>query len=202
MKALKKFTIDLTPSQIGKMCVPAINIDDCLDCDNVNLITCGGQATIPIIAAITKVHPDTEYVEIVASISSRSAGIGTRANIDEFTQTTRDAIAMFSATKRTKAIIVLNPAEPPVLMHNTIYATIKKPDIDLLRAEVALMAKRIQSYVPGFKVKIEPVFENDRVTTMVEVIGLGDYLPKYSGNLDIITCAAVNVAEEYVKRTL
>lgn len=202
LEDLKKFTIDLTPSQIGKMCVPAINIGDCLDSNNVNLITCGGQATIPVIKAVTKVHPETEYIEIVSSISSRSAGTGTRANIDEFTQTTRDAIASFSSVKKTKAIIVLNPADPPVLMHNTIYAKINNPDIERLRIEVAAMAQKIQKYVPGYMIKIEPVFENNRVTTVIEVVGLGDYLPKYSGNLDIMTCAAINVAEEYAKRSL
>ncbi len=202
LKELKKFTIDLTPSQIGKMCVPAINLADCLGHDNVNLITCGGQASIPIISSIFKVHPETEYFEIVASMSSRSAGPGTRANIDEFTQTTRDAIAIFTGVKKAKAIIVLNPAEPPVLMHNTIYARIAKPNIEAIRSEVMSMVKRIQEYVPGYRLKIEPVFENERVTVMVEVVGRGDYLPKYSGNLDIITCAAVNLAEEYAKRKM
>ncbi len=202
LKKLSKYTIDLTPSKIGKMCVPALNMKECLKAENINLITCGGQATIPIIAAIMKMHPDTEYVELVSSISSKSAGTGTRLNIDEFTQTTRDAIEKFTGVKRAKAIIVLNPAEPPVLMHNTIYARIKKPRLDRLKKEINVMAGLIQKYVPGYKVTLGPVAENDRVTTMVEVIGLGDYLPKYSGNLDIITCAAVNMAEEYAKNKL
>ncbi|MDO8734663.1 MAG: acetaldehyde dehydrogenase (acetylating) [Elusimicrobiota bacterium] len=202
LKKMKKYTIDLTPSQVGKMCVPAINLDECLNLDNVNLVTCGGQATIPVVFAIMKVHPETEYIEIVASISSKSAGPGTRANIDEFTQTTRDAITQFTGVKKAKAIIVLNPAEPPVLMHNTIYAKIENPDIDKLQSEIMSMAKKIQRYVPGYKIKLGPVAENGRVTTMVEVVGLGDFLPKYSGNLDIITCAAVNVAEEYAKKKI
>jgi len=202
LKKLKKFTIDLTPSKIGKMCVPALNLKECLKVENINLITCGGQAAIPIIVAIMKVHPNTEYIELVSSISSKSAGSGTRLNIDEFTQTTRDAIEKFTGVKKAKAIIVLNPAEPPVLMHNTIYALIKKPDLNKLKIEINAMTKLIQKYVPGFKITLGPVPENDRVTTMIEVIGRGDYLPKYSGNLDIITCAAVNMAEEYAKRKL
>ena len=202
LKKLNKYTIDLTPSKIGKMCVPAINMKECLGVDNINLITCGGQAAIPIINAIMKVHPDTEYVELVSSIASRSAGWGTRLNIDEFTQTTRDAIEEFTKVKKAKVIIVLNPAEPPVLMHNTIYAKIKKPNLKELKNKIIAMAKLIQSYVPGYRITLGPVIENGRVTTMIEVVGRGDYLPKYSGNLDIITCAAVNMAEAYAKDKL
>ncbi len=202
LKKLKKYTIDLTPSGIGKMCVPAINMEDCLKAQNINLITCGGQAAIPIIFAIMKVHPATEYIELVSSIASKSAGSGTRLNIDEFTQTTRDAIESFTGVKKAKTIIVLNPAEPPVLMHNTIYAMIKKPNLFELEVKITEMAKAIQKYVPGYKITLGPVAENERVTTMIEVIGRGDFLPKYSGNLDIITCAAVNMAEEYAKQKL
>lgn len=202
LKKLNKYTIDLTPSKIGKMCVPAINMKECLKVSNINLITCGGQAAIPIIVAIMKVHSNTEYIELVSSISSKSAGPGTRLNIDEFTQTTRDAIEEFTGVKKAKAIIVLNPAEPPVLMHNTIYAKIRKPNLSRLKNEIGLMAKLIQKYVPGYKITLGPVAENERVTTMVEVIGRGDYLPRYSGNLDIITCAAVNMAEAYAKNRL
>ncbi|MFH2068780.1 MAG: acetaldehyde dehydrogenase (acetylating) [Candidatus Omnitrophota bacterium] len=202
LKKLNKYTIDLTPSKIGKMCVPAINMKDCLGADNINLITCGGQAAIPIIDVMMKVHPDTEYVELVSSISSKSAGLGTRLNIDEFTQTTRDAIEEFTKVKKAKVIIVLNPAEPPVLMHNTIYAKIKKPNLKELKKKITAMSRIIQSYVPGYRITLGPVVENDRVTTMIEVVGRGDYLPKYSGNLDIITCAAVNMAEAYAKRKL
>jgi len=202
LKKLNKYTIDLTPSKIGKMCVPAINMKKCLGVDNINLITCGGQAAIPIIYAIMKAHPDTEYVELVSSISSKSAGWGTRLNIDEFTQTTREAIEEFTKVKKAKVIIVLNPAEPPVLMHNTIYAQIKKPNLKELKKKITAMAKIIQSYVPGYRITVGPVVENGRVTTMIEVVGRGDYLPKYSGNLDIITCAAVNMAEAYAREKL
>ena len=202
LKKLGKFTIDLTPSQIGKMCVPVVNIEECLKEDNVNLITCGGQATIPIIHAIMQVHPETQYIEIVASISSKSAGPGTRANVDEFTQTTREAITEFSRVPKAKSIIILNPAEPPILMHNTIYAKIDNPKIEELTKAVHDMEKRIQEYVPGYSIALDPVEQKGRLATMVQVIGLGDYLPKYSGNLDIITCAAIKVAEEYAKKTL
>jgi acetaldehyde dehydrogenase (acetylating) len=202
LKRLGKFAIDLTPSRIGKMCVPVLNIEECLNVNNVNLITCGGQATIPIAYTIMKVHPDTDYIEIVATISSKSAGPGTRANIDEFTQATREAITLFTGVPKAKAIITLNPAEPPLIMRNTIYAKILDPKIDQLRIEVKAMEKKIQKYVPGYKVILEPVAENGRVTTMIEVVGNGDFLPKYSGNLDIITCAALNVAEEYAKNKI
>ncbi len=200
LKKLGKYTIDLTPSQVGKMCVPVINLKECLDVDNVNLVTCGGQAALPIAYAIMKIHPEAQYIEIVASISSKSAGPGTRINIDEFTQTTRDAISSFTGVPKAKAIIILNPAEPPVLMHNTIYAKIENPKIAEINSEVMNIAREIQRYVPGYKVTLEPVSENQRVTTMVEVTGLGDFLPKYSGNLDIITCAAVKIAEEYARQ--
>lgn len=200
LKQLGKFTLDLTPSRVGKLCVPVINLEECLEVDNVNMITCGGQASTPIAYAIMEAHPETEYIEVVASIASKSAGPGTRANVDEYTQTTRDALRIFSGAPKTKAMIVFNPAEPPIIMHNTIYAIIKNPDIDLITEKVKNMADRIREYVPGYEITLLPVEENGRVTTMVEVVGLGDYLPKYSGNLDIITCAALKVAEEYAKR--
>ena len=200
LKGLSKFTIDLTPSLIGEMCIPVINLDECLQKDNVNMVTCGGQATVPIARAICDVQPNVEYLEIVASISSKSAGPGTRANIDEFTQTTKNALIRFSSIQNAKAIIILNPAEPPILMHNTIYAVAKDPDMTAIVASVRAMEKRIQEYVPGYRVVRDPVLENGRITTMIQVVGLGDYLPQYSGNLDIITCAAVRTAESYAER--
>lgn len=202
LKKLNKFVIDLTPSQIGKLCVPVLNLEDCLNVDNVNLITCGGQAAIPIAYAISKAQPQTEYIEVVASISSKSAGPGTRSNIDEFTQTTKEAMSLFTGVKKTKAIIILNPAEPPIIMRNTIYAVIDNPDMDLIYSRVHDIAESIKKYVPGYRIVLGPVYENNRVTTTIEVVGLGDYLPAYSGNLDIITCAALNIAEEYAKRKL
>lgn len=203
LNQLNKFTIDLTPALVGKMCVPVINLNKCLTLKNVNMVTCGGQATVPLAYAINSIHPnDTKYIEIVASISSKSAGPGTRANIDEFTQTTRDALAQFTFAKKTKAIIILNSANPPVHMRNTVYAIIENPNMEAIITAVRDMEKKIQKYVPGYHLLYDPVFENGRVTTAVEVVGSGDYLPKYAGNLDIITCAAIEVAEKYAQKLL
>lgn len=202
LKKLRKFAVDLTPARIGKMCVPVLNMKECLQEDNVNLITCGGQATIPLARAIVQAHPDTKYIEIVATIASKSAGSGTRNNIDEFTQTTREALSEFTGVGNTKAIIVLNPAEPPITMRNTVYAMIDNPNMAEITRRVHEMEAKVRKYVPGYKITLEPVFENNRVTTALEVVGLGDYLPKYSGNLDIITCAAIEVAENYARKKL
>ena len=202
LKKMRKFTIDMTPSRIGKMCVPMINLDECLNELNVNMVTCGGQDTVPIIATVMKIHPETRYVEVVSSIASKSAGIATRNNIDEYTQTTCEGIREFAKVPRAKAIIILNPAEPPILMHNTIYAQIEKPAIKQLTVEIKSVVKKIKSYVPGYKLTLGPVYQNGRVIIMNEVAGLGDYLPIYAGNLDIINCAAVKVAEEYAMRKL
>lgn len=202
LKKLKKFTIDMTPSRIGKMCIPIINMEECLNVLNINMISCGGQDTTPIVKAIMDVHPETKYVEIVAHIASKSAGIGTRDNIDEYTQTTCDGIELFTKVPKAKAIIILNPAEPPIIMHNTIFAQIKNPKMKLLKAKILKTAQKIQKYVPGYRITLGPVFENNRITIMNKVIGSGDYLPKYAGNLDIINCAAITVAEEYAKRKL
>ncbi len=202
LKKLKKFVVDMTPSRIGKMCVPILNLESSLKEHNINMVSCGGQATTPIAKVIMKINPDTEYIEIVSSISSKSAGIGTRNNIDEYTQTTSEALIYFSGVKKAKAIVNLNPADPPILMHNTIYAKIKNPKIDLITQEIKKVVKKIQQYVPGYKLVLEPVFDNGKLTTMIEVVGRGDYLPVYAGNLDIINCAAIAVAEEYARRKL
>ncbi|MBF0570585.1 MAG: acetaldehyde dehydrogenase (acetylating) [Candidatus Omnitrophica bacterium] len=199
---LGKFVVDLTPSSIGKMCVPVVNLKECLNSVNVNLITCGGQATIPIAYALIKAHPEIGYIEVVASIASKSAGSGTRANIDEYVLATKEAVRIFTGVDQAKAIIILNSAEPPVFMRNTVYAKIEKPNLEKITEQVLIMAQKIQKYVPGYKIVLGPVVENNRVTTMVEVAGRGDFLPKYSGNLDIITCAAVNVAEEFAKKKI
>jgi acetaldehyde dehydrogenase len=202
LKDLGIFTIDLTPSQIGQMCVPSINLLDSLSAPNVNLITCGGQATIPIIRGVLDVEPGITYVEIVACISSKSAGPGTRQNIDEFTQTTKHAIQKFCDGIDAKAIIVLNPAIPPIMMHNTIYFRVQDPYLARIEAKVKQIEKEIQKYVPGYHIKCGPSYQDGRLSIMVEVVGLGDYLPTYSGNLDIITCAAVTLAEEKARRIL
>lgn len=202
LKKLKKFTIDLTPSKVGKMCVPLLNMTESLQEPNVNMITCGAQAMMPIIKAIKDIHPEVEYIEIVSSISSKSAGMGTRENIDEYTQATSDSVKELVGVPNAKAIIILNPAEPPIIMHNTIYAKIKNPKIGPLLKAIALAEKKIKKYVPGYKVNLSPTFENNRLTTMSEVVGLGDFLPVYAGNLDIINCAAIEVAENYARKLL
>jgi len=201
LKKLGMFAIDMTPSRYGKMCIPILNLEECLKETNVNMVTCGGQATTPIVKAIMTVHPETKYIEVVASIASKSAGIGTSNNIDEYTQTTGDVLEELGTAPKAKAIIILNPAEPPITMHNTIYAKIEKPNITQLIKEVKQTVKEIQKYVPGYKLVIPPTYEKQegRVTTMIQVTGLGDYLPKYAGNLDVINCAAVAVAEEYAR---
>ncbi|HSR89236.1 MAG TPA: acetaldehyde dehydrogenase (acetylating) [Candidatus Udaeobacter sp.] len=202
LKNLKKFTIDLTPSRIGLMCVPAINLDQALEAANVNLVTCGGQTLIPIAKAIMDVHPETKYIEVVGSIASKSAGSGTRANLEEYIQTTTDALKKFSGVPEAKAILILNPVEPPILMHNTLYALIPEPNIEALTKKINEVAAAIQQYVPGYRLAIGPIAENGKVTITIEVIGRGDFLPAYAGNLDIITCAAIRVAEEYAKKKI
>ena len=201
LKKLRKYAIDLTPAHIGPFCVPQVNLDSAMEQINVNCVTCGGQATVPLARAISRVA-DVKYLEIVATIASKSAGIGTRNNIDEFTQTTKEALLELGGVRNAKAIIILNPAEPPITMHNTIYALIDNPDMNAINDSVKKTEKELQKYVPGYKVVLGPVFENGRVTTSIEVTGSADFLPAYAGNLDIITCAAVEIAENYAKRKL
>ena len=194
--------IDLTPAAIGPYVSPAVNIEEHLNKNNINMITCGGQATIPMVAAINRVA-NVVYGEIVATISSKSAGPGTRANIDEFTETTSQAIEVVGGADKGKAIIILNPAEPPIMMRNTVYALVEegKMNEQAIRESIAEMEKTVQSYVPGYHLRTEPIFEGNKVTVLIEVKGAGDYLPEYSGNLDIMTSAAVRVAEEFAKNT-
>ncbi|WHH59274.1 acetaldehyde dehydrogenase (acetylating) [Petroclostridium sp. X23] len=196
-----KIAIDLTPAMIGPFVVPAVNIEQNLDTDNVNMVTCGGQATIPMVAAINSVQP-VEYAEIVATISSRSAGPGTRQNIDEFTETTSKAICEVGGAKKGKAIIVLNPAEPPIIMRDTVYVKVKDPNEEEITKAVKQMEQKVQEYVPGYRVKAGPLFDGDKVTVMLEVEGAGMYLPKYSGNLDIMTAAAKAVGEKIAYKLL
>ncbi len=201
LKRMGKYAIDLTPAHVGPFCVPQVNLDDAMEQSNVNCVTCGGQATVPLAHAICSVS-DVKYLEIVATIASKSAGIGTRNNIDEFTQTTKEALIELGGVKRAKAIIILNPADPPITMHNTVYALIDNPNMDAICSSVKQVEKEIKKYVPGYKIVLGPVYENGRVTTSVEVTGSGDFLPAYAGNLDIITCAAVEIAENYARRKL
>lgn len=201
LKRLGKYAIDLTPAHVGPFCVPQVNLEAAMAQDNVNCVTCGGQATVPIAKALSDTC-DVEYLEVVATIASKSAGAGTRNNIDEFTQTTKEALMELGGIRKAKAIIILNPAEPPITMHNTVYALIKDPDMERIRARIHQVERDLQKYVPGYRVVLGPIYENGRVTTSIEVTGSADFLPAYAGNLDIITCAAVEIAENYARRKL
>jgi acetaldehyde dehydrogenase len=192
--------VDLTPAKVGKMCVPAVNLEECLEVKNVNMVSCGGQASIPLVFAIASVNRDIEYIETVSSIASRSAGPATRINLDEYLVTTETGLAAFSRGARTKAILNLNPAQPCVHMQTTVLAKIKQPDLEQTRAAVATVVRKIQEYVPGYQLIVPPLIENNRLAVMVRVEGRGDYLPKYAGNLDIINCAAIAIAEAHAKR--
>ncbi|RZU74406.1 acetaldehyde dehydrogenase [Micromonospora kangleipakensis] len=208
-----KRLVDLTPAAIGPYVVPAVNLDAHLDAGNVNMVTCGGQATIPVVAAVSRVTP-VPYAEIVASIASRSAGPGTRANIDEFTETTAAAIEQVGGARRGKAIIILNPAEPPMIMRDTVQCLIGPADHDAVRASIEQMITDVAAYVPGYRLKQpvqftplapdEPVHTllpddttavTTKVSVLLEVEGAAHYLPAYAGNLDIMTSAALRVAE-------
>lgn len=196
--------IDLTPAAIGPYCVPPVNLASGIDMDtmNVNMVTCGGQATIPMVAAVSQVQA-VDYAEIVATVSSKSVGPGTRKNIDEFTLTTAGAIEKVGGAKKGKAIIVINPAEPPLMMRDTVHCLVEgEPDQAAITASVNAMVKKVQDYVPGYKLVNGPVFDGNRVSIFLEVEGLGDYLPKYAGNLDIMTSAAAKTAEIFANHIL
>ncbi len=193
------FAVDLTPAAVGPYVVPAVGMDKQLrEETNVNMVTCGGQATVPIVYAINQAAK-IDYAEIVSTISSRSAGPGTRQNIDEFTQTTRNALVKVGGATTGKAIIILNPAEPPIMMRNTIYTKCDSGKIMDIQESVVAMVEKLQQYVPGYRLKVPPYADGERVVSMIEVEGAGDYLPKYSGNLDIITSAAVAVGQRYAE---
>ena len=193
--------VDLTPAAIGPYCVPPVNLADHaakLEM-NVNMVTCGGQATIPMVAAVSRVQP-VAYGEIVASVASKSIGPGTRKNIDEFTQTTARAIEKVGGAKKGKAIIIVNPAEPPLMMRDTVHVlTETRPDAAAITRSVQEMVAEVQKYVPGYKLVNGPVFDGNRVSIFLEVEGLGDFLPKYAGNLDIMTSAALRTAEMFAQ---
>ncbi|MEO8723108.1 MAG: acetaldehyde dehydrogenase (acetylating) [Sphingobium sp.] len=216
-----KRVIDLTPAAIGPYTIPSVNGDANLDAENVNMVSCGGQATIPIVAAVNRVAK-VHYGEIVASISSKSAGPGTRANIDEFTETTSQAIVAVGGATRGKAIIVLNPAEPPLIMRDTVYCLCDEGDRDAIRQSIEEMVAEVQTYVPGYRLKQEVQFEaiggnrplhipemastgqtdftGLKVSVFLEVEGAAHYLPAYAGNLDIMTSAALRTAEKIAVR--
>lgn len=210
-----KVMVDLTPAAIGPYVVPVVNGDENLDQPNVNMVTCGGQATIPIVAAVSAVA-SVHYAEIIASISSKSAGPGTRANIDEFTETTSAGITKVGGAEKGKAIIILNPAEPPMIMRDTVFTLSSGADEKAIEASILKMIERVQNYVPGYRLKQNiqferfgannPIhipghgtFEGIKTTTMLEVEGAAHYLPAYAGNLDIMTSAAMATAQEIVR---
>jgi acetaldehyde dehydrogenase len=214
-----KRLVDLTPAAIGPYVVPPVNLEEHLrqDAPNLNMVTCGGQATIPIVHAVSRVTP-VPYAEIVASIAAKSAGPGTRANIDEFTETTAAAVAKIGGAGRGKAIIVLNPAEPPLIMRDTVFCLIGEADHEAIRASVAEMAERVREYVPGYRLKQQvqftPIADGEpvhgllpggagpvttKVTVFLEVEGAAHYLPAYAGNLDIMTSAALRTAESIAR---
>jgi len=195
-------SIDLTPAARGPFVVPPVNLAEHLDAPNINMVTCGGQATVPMVHAVSRVVP-VGYAEIVATVASRSAGPGTRANIDEFTRTTAAAVASLGGAGRGKAIIVLNPAEPPLMMRDTVFCSLPLGvDTDAVEASIADVVSQVQQYVPGYRLRVPPQFEEPnpgdscgRVGIFVEVEGAGDFLPAYAGNLDIMTAAAARVGE-------
>jgi acetaldehyde dehydrogenase (acetylating) len=200
LEKLGKVVIDMTPAKLGRLCVPAINADQCVQdqsIDNINMITCGGQAAIPIAKAIADVTDDIEYIETVSSIASRSAGPATRLNLDEYIDATEKGIQKFTGIKNTKAILVLNPANPPINMQTTVYVKAKNPDLVKIKAAVDKVLLVIQKYVPKYELLVPPSIENGRIIVTVKVQGAGDYLPSYAGNLDIINCAAIDIAEKY-----
>ena len=196
--------IDLTPAAIGPYCVPPVNLKQHVGKRemNVNMVTCGGQATIPMVYAVSRVQP-VRYAEIIATVSSRSAGPGTRRNIDEFTRTTAGAVAKVGGARQGKAIIIINPAEPPLIMRDTVHCLVDGPPNEArIEESVHQMIEEVRRYVPGYRLVNGPVFDGERVSIFLEVEGLGDYLPKYAGNLDIMTAAALRTGELFAEEIL
>jgi len=192
-------SIDLTPAKLGPGVVPVVNLEQHIEAPDVNMITCGGQATIPMVAAVSAVTP-VPYAEIVATIASLSAGPGTRESIDAFTRTTAKGLEEIGGAERGKAIIILNPADPPLMMRDTVFCQISPDaDRDAIRASIEAMREKVATYVPGYRLRGEPQFDEGRVAIFIEVEGAADYLPAYAGNLDIMTAAAVAVGEELAK---
>jgi acetaldehyde/propanal dehydrogenase len=204
LNALGVMMIDLTPAAIGPLCVPPVNLSEHADKQemNVNMISCAGQATIPVVNAVSRIQ-SVEYAEIIATLASKSIGPGTRANLDEFTYTTSNAIEAVGGAKKGKALAIINPAEPSMIMRNTIYClTEENPDEDKIRQSILDMVAEVQKYVPGYKIVNGPNFDGRKVGVFLEVEGLGDYLPKYAGNLDIMTASAARTAEMFAEEIL
>jgi acetaldehyde/propanal dehydrogenase len=201
LTALGVIMVDLTPAAIGPFCIPPVNLaEHARNLEmNVNMVTCGGQATIPMVAAVSRIQT-VEYGEIVATVSSKSVGPGTRANIDEFTRTTSGAVEKVGGAQKGKAIIIINPAEPPLMMRDTVHCLTKdEPNRDAITQSIQEMVKEVQKYVPGYRLVNGPVFEGNRVSMFMQVEGLGDFLPMYAGNLDIMTAAALRTAEMFAE---
>lgn len=195
LKKASKKVIDLTPSHVGHMIVPAINLDDCLLHDNLNLVSCAGQASIPLVAAITRLHDSLRYVEVSCAAASKSVGPATRRNLDEFIETTQDAVLEFSDSGQAKVMVTLSPANPCIDYQVSLSARIGDHDIEQLTRSLEDMARTMRQYVPGYQLNSVTRMEEDRILVLLKVQGQGDYLPEYAGNLDIITCAAIAVAE-------
>lgn len=205
LRAAGKIAIDLTPAAVGPYVIPLVNLEENVGASNVNLVSCGGQATVPLVRALNDVAR-VEYAEIVATIASKSAGPGTRQNIDEFTDTTARGLETIGGAAHGKAIIVLNPAEPPILMRNTVHGLMEDADTEEILRSIESMVERIKQYVPGYRLRAKPLIQDQsnggrkkKVTLFIEVEGAGDFLPKYAGNLDIMTSAAVKVGEEIAR---
>jgi acetaldehyde dehydrogenase (acetylating) len=188
--------IDLTPAKLGELCIPALNLSECATQPNLCMVTCGGQAAVPLAHCVVRTQPHVDYVEIVSTSASRSVGPATRINIDEYLATTEAAVARFCGVSRAKTILIVNPSNPPITMQNTVFARAEAVDLPALAVAVEDMVRRVQRYVPGYRLVVPPLYENGRIAMTVQISGAGDYLPAYAGNLDIITCAAVAAAEE------
>ena len=210
LKNLNKLVIDMTPAKIGDFYIPALNgmIADNLSRKifynlnkslNINMVTCGGQSIIPIAYALSSIHSDIEYLEVASNIASLSAGPATRYNLDEYLETTQKALSQFTGVKKTKAILILNPATPCIDMQTTIYAKIKNPNMPAITNAVNNIIAEIKKYVPGYQVIVPPTILNNNVMVTIKVLGAGDYLPAYAGNLDVINCAAMKLIEQYMK---
>ena len=202
LKVFNKRVIDLTPSNVGHMVIPAINVNEALLYDNISMVSCGGQSSIIIAFAIKESHNAVNYIEVVNAISSKSAGPATRVNIDEYIYTTEKAIKIHTVCSNVKSILIINPANPPINMHTTVYAKVDNPNIHGLSDKIKNMEKQIKKYVKGYKIIISPHFKNEYIVTTASVTGNGDYLPSYAGNLDIINCSAIATAEFISKHLL
>jgi acetaldehyde dehydrogenase (acetylating) len=202
LQTLKKKVIDLTPSRIGQSVVPAVNMNDANQYSNINLISCGGQAAIPIAHAISEVHANVRYIEVVNTIASKSAGIATRMNIDEYVETTEEGLREFTKCENVKSILILNPAEPCIYMQVTVSVIVDNPDMIAVKEKVKSVLHFIKKYIPGYTLLVPPVHVDGRIMTTARIMGLGDYLKPYAGNLDIITCAAVSIAEKMALQSL